>query len=123
MKHAHSHYYHSCVKSILQDLVSVDQNALGHKMFVHSHGFMHLHFKLSLIIGNTKGHNKLCGHYCSYSSNIQQMCKDCIIPQCDGDDPQHPCQFVDAESIKMALRECIPIINGEDRLNVANARE
>ena len=70
-KHAHSHYYHSCVKSIVHDLLSVDKNVLGHKMFIHGCGYMHLHFKLSLIIGDTKGHNKLCAHYCSYSSNIQ----------------------------------------------------
>jgi hypothetical protein len=92
-------------------------------MFVHGRGFMHLHFKLSLIIGDTEGHDKLCGHYCSYSSNIQRMCRDCNIPQCDGDDPHYPCQFVDAEPIKTALRECIPIINREERGNVANARE
>ena len=123
MKHAHSHYYHSCVKSIVQDLVSVDQTVSGHMMFIHGRGFMHLHFKLSLIIGDTEGHDKLCGHYCSYSSNIQRMCRDCNIPQCDGDDPHYPCQFVDAECIKMALHECIPIINGEEHGNVANARE
>ena len=51
------------------------------------------------------------------------MCRDCNIPQCDGDDPQYLCQFVDAESIKMSLHECIPIINGDAPGNVANARE
>ena len=46
-KHAHSYYYHSCVKSIVvQDLLSVDQNVSGHKMCLHGHGYMHLHFKL-----------------------------------------------------------------------------
>ena len=73
-------------------------------------GYMWLHFKLSLIIGDTEAHDKLCGHYCSYSSNIQRMCRDCDIAQCDGNDPHKSCQFVNVDLIKREVGECIPLL-------------
>jgi hypothetical protein len=120
-KHGKRHYYHSCLKSILQDLHAADQNGLGHKMWVPPRGFMWLHFKLSLIIGNTEGHDKLCGHYISYSSNIQRMCRDCNIPQRFGDDPHKSCEFVKVDDIKLEVRECIPLLKTRSRGTVGDA--
>jgi hypothetical protein len=70
-KHLKAKYYHECINSILQDLLVMDNNVLGHKVFVPGYGYCYVHFKLSLIIGDTEGHDKACAHYCSYSSNIQ----------------------------------------------------
>lgn len=121
-KYSHSRYYHACVKSILQDLLAADQNGQGHKMWVPSQGYMWLHFKLSLIIGDTEGHDKLCGHYCSYSSNIQRMCRDCDIPQSFGDDPHKACEFVKVDEIKQEVRECIPLLDLRARGSVKEAQ-
>ena len=87
-------------QEIVQDL-SIDQNMSVYTMFIQGHGYMQLLLKLSLItIGDTEGHDKFSAHYCSYSSIIQQMCRDCNILQSDSDDPLHPCKFVEVEEIK-----------------------
>ena len=70
-KHDQIAYYHRCLKSILQDLLAVDNNPCGHEIVVAGKGRIRAHFKLSLVIGDTEGHDKICTHYCSYSSNIQ----------------------------------------------------
>jgi hypothetical protein len=70
-RHLQAQYYQSCIRSIMQDLLVTDKNEQGRKMWVPGQGWMWLHFKLSLIIGDTEGHDKICCHYCSYSSNIQ----------------------------------------------------
>ena len=109
-QHLQAKYYQSCLRSILQDLLAVDRNECGHKMWVPGQGYMWVHFKLSLVIGDTEGHDKICCHYCSYSSNIQRMSRDCDIPQSLGDNPDHECHFVDVEHIKLEVQECIPIL-------------
>jgi hypothetical protein len=80
-KHDQIAYYHECLKSILQDLLSVDKNEHGHEMFVASKGLIRAHFKLSLVIGDTEGHDKICTHYLSYSSNIRRVSRDCNLAQ------------------------------------------
>lgn len=122
-QHLQARYYHSCIKSILQDLLILDQNELGHKMWIPSQGYMWVHFKLSLVIGDTEGHDKICCHYCSYSSNIQRMSRDCDIPQSLGDDPYFDCHFVDCEFIKREVKECAPILEARNRGTVREAED
>jgi hypothetical protein len=98
-RHLPAQYYQSCIQSILQDLLVTDKNEKGHKMWVPGQGWMWLHFKLSLTIGDTEGHNKICCHYCSYSSNIQWMSRDRDIPQSLADNPHQECEFVNVEFI------------------------
>ena len=69
-KHDQITYYHQCLKSFLQDLLSVDNNVSVNEIFVSRKETICAHFKLSLVIGNTEGHDQICTHYCSYSSNI-----------------------------------------------------
>ena len=70
-KLVHLQYYQQCIKSIVQVLLLAGQNEHGHQVWVPHHSFMWVHFKLSLIIGGTEGHDKLCCHCCAYNSNIQ----------------------------------------------------
>jgi hypothetical protein len=113
-KHLKAKYYHECISSILQDLLVTDNNVLGHKVFVPGYGYRYVHFKLSLIIGDTEGHDKACAHYCSYSSNIQRMSRDCNIPQKEANNVQYDCTFVNAAHIKAEVSQCIEILeNGQ----------
>jgi hypothetical protein len=41
--------------------------------------------KLSLVIGDTEGHGKICMHYCCYSSIIKQVSHDCDLSQSKAD--------------------------------------
>jgi hypothetical protein len=121
-KHGQITYYHECLKSILQDLLSVDKNEHGHEMFVAGKGFIRAHFKLSLVIGDTEGHDKICTHYLSYSSNIQRVSRDCNLPQSQADDVNANCQFVIMEEIKTIVMEQIDVLNARPRRNIGAAR-
>lgn len=67
-KHDQITYYHQCLKSFLQDLLSMNE------IFVSRKEALCAHFKLSLVISDTEGHDQICTHYyCSYSSNIIRM--------------------------------------------------
>jgi hypothetical protein len=69
------------------------------------------HFKLSLVIGDTEGHDKVCTHYCSYSSNIQRVSQDCDLSQSKSDDVDANCDFVNMNDIKAIVSEQIAVLN------------
>jgi hypothetical protein len=121
-KHDQIVYYHQCLKSILQDLLSADKNEHGHPLYVHGLGKIRAHFKLSLVIGDTEGHDKICTHYCSYSSNIQRVSRDCNLPQSKSDDVDADCQFVIMEDIKAIVSEQVEVLNARPKRNVGLAR-
>ena len=121
-KHDQIVYYHQCLKSILQDLLSADKNEHGHPLYVHGFGKIRAHFKLSLVIGDTEGHDKICTHYCSYSSNIQRVSRDCNLPQSKSDDVDADCQFVIMEDIKAIVSEQVEVLNARPKRNVGVAR-
>jgi hypothetical protein len=120
-KHDQIEYYHRCLTSILQDLLSVDKNEHGHELYVDGYGMIRAHFKLSLVIGDTEGHDKVCTHYCSYSSNIRRVSRDCDMPQSECDDPDAACNFVVMDDIKTIVKEQIEAI--DEKRNVGEARE
>ena len=121
-QHYQARYYQSCIKSIIQDLLIADKNERGHKMWIPGQGYSWVHFKLSLIIGDTEGHDKICCHYCSYSSNIQRMCRDCDISQSLGDNPLNECNFVNVDEIKDVVSECMPLLEARVRGTVGDAQ-
>ena len=47
----------------------------GVPIVVPGFGIVNFHVRLCLIIGDTKGHDDMCGHYNSHSSNI---CRDSV---------------------------------------------
>ena len=112
LKHDQIIYYHQCLKSILQDLLAADNNPDGHEMFIPSLGTkIHAHFKLSLVISDTEGHDKVCTHYCSYSSNIQHVSHDCDLSQeSKSDDIDANCDFVNMNNIKAIVSEQIAVL-------------
>jgi hypothetical protein len=81
------------------------------------------HFKLSLVIGDTEGHDKVCTHYCSYSSNLQRVSRDCDLPQSKCDDPDAACDMVEMEQIKAIVKEQIDVLNAVPKRNIGVARD
>jgi hypothetical protein len=100
----------------------VDNNVSGHEIFVSGKGTIRAHFKLSLVIGDTEGHDKICTHYCSYSSNIQRVSRDCDLPQSKADDVDALCHFVNMVEIKEIVNEQIEVLKARPRRNVGMAR-
>jgi hypothetical protein len=81
------------------------------------------HFKLSLVIGDTEGHDKVCTHYCSYSSNIKRVSRDCDIPQSECDDPDSTCNFVVMDEIKQIVKDQMDVLNAIPRRDIGEARD
>jgi hypothetical protein len=51
-----------------------------------------LFFPIQFIIGDCKGHDKLCGHFSSHN-NTPGLVRDCDVPTNQGDNPYHQCHF------------------------------
>jgi hypothetical protein len=122
-KHNQIEYYHQCLRSILQDLLGVDNNEHGHELYVAGYGMIRAHFKLSLVIGDTEGHDKVCTHYCSYSSNLKRVSCDCNLPQSMCDDPDAAYNMVEMEKIKAIVKEQIDVLNAIPKRNIGVARD
>ena len=64
---------------------------------VHPFGFMYrgkllqarLHFKICFIIGDTEGHDRMCGHFTARTHNVKQLCRRCLCPNTHTDDPDY----------------------------------
>jgi hypothetical protein len=122
-KHDQKEYYHQCLRGILQDLLRVDKNEHGHELYVDAYGMIHAHFKLSLVIGDTEGHDQVCTHYCSYSLNLQHVSRDCNLPQSKCDDPDATWNMVEMEQIKAIVKEQIDVLNAIPKRNIGVARD
>jgi hypothetical protein len=102
-------YYHACLSAILQDLLQLDNNPTGCPLNIPGLGCYYLHFKLSYIIGDTKGHEDMCNRYNVSSSCIQRLCRDCNIPQAEADNPFFCCQPTQAVPIISRIKRFITL--------------
>lgn len=89
----HLKYYHECLSQILSEFKELHDREEGVEMNVHKLGNVTVHFELSFIIGDTKGHEDMCCHYNAQSSDLPRMLRDCDVPTSRGDDPDYDCQF------------------------------
>jgi len=92
--------YHSMLSIVLKDLIDlVEKNCNGllwHFKNVpgHKNGMTKtLIFKLAFIIGDTKGHDILCGRMGSHNLT-PGLCRDCDMLTQFADDPNIPCKFL-----------------------------
>jgi Plavaka transposase len=115
-------FYHSCLREILTEFKDLASRKAGVPIEVPNLGIVNFHFRLCLIIGDTKGHDDMCGHYNSHSSNICRMVRDCNIPQSTGDDPYFPCQFVSQSSIEKTVDATINIVDNRIVGKIEEAR-
>ena len=61
---------------ILTELKQLSSHKEGVPVEIPGEG-VNLHFQLCMIIGDTKGHDKMCCHYNNHSRNICRMVCDC----------------------------------------------
>jgi hypothetical protein len=108
--HLYPQYVHECLRSILKEFRDLDNNANGIDIYMAGIGYVCAHFKLSLVYGDTEGHDKLCGHYGVYSSNLQRMSRDCDIPQWHGNKVKHPCTMVKMSNMQPLIEDAVNIL-------------
>jgi hypothetical protein len=115
--------YHNCPSTILNEVKELSSRKEVVHINVPHLGVINFHFRLCLIIGDTKGHDDMCGHYNSHSSNISRMVRDCDIPQSIGDDPYFKCQFKNKSSIEEIVNATINVVDNRIVGKMMDARE
>ncbi len=74
---------HMQIKFMREELGFLELQCNGFNWMLHFKGQVHLvvlHSYIALIIGNTEGHNCLCGHYSARFSSVAQLCRVCKCP-------------------------------------------
>ncbi|KAI2495582.1 hypothetical protein MHU86_18941 [Fragilaria crotonensis] len=75
--------YHLQIDFILRESGYLDLQESGLKWDLHYRGKsfpVHLHPYVPFILGDTVGHDSLCGHYQSRTSKVAQLCRACVCP-------------------------------------------
>ena len=74
---------HMQIKFIIQESGFLNLQRNGFDWMLHYKGKVHpivLHPYIPFIIGDTEGHDRLCGHYTARFSTIKQLCRSCECP-------------------------------------------
>jgi hypothetical protein len=75
--------YHAQIYFILKQSGFLHLQNSGFRWKLHFHGeilAMTLHPYIPFIIGDTEGHDRLCGHYNSRGEGVKQLCRACDCP-------------------------------------------
>ena len=81
--------YHEILSEILESLMQLQESGGIHWNFEY-HGkqySVNLKFYLLAIIGDTEGHDRMCGQFNSRSLQTQRLCCHCDLPTMDMDNP------------------------------------
>ncbi len=71
------------IKFILEESGFLELQRNGFDWMLHYNGQIHpvvLHPYIPFIIGDTEGHDRLCGHYTARFSSVAQLCRVCECP-------------------------------------------
>ena len=71
---------HMQIKFILEESGYLELRRNGFNWMLHYNGNIHpivLHPYIPFIIGDTEGHDRLCGHYTARFSSVKQLCRVC----------------------------------------------
>ena len=116
--------YHSTIKIIFDELLEIERkdyiNNQGTKLYIHGKGWVYAHFEMSMIIGDSLGHDQLCCHYQGYSSRVQRPMRMCCCTYDDLDNSLIVCKPVIADNIDKIVTACIEAIH--NNRNKAEAR-
>ena len=75
--------YHMQIQFILEESGYLRLQEKGFRWNLHYNGKVHrvvFHPYVPFIIGDTEGHDRLCGHYTARFAGIQQLCRTCECP-------------------------------------------
>ena len=113
-KDLYTKYYPECLKSIMQELQALDKTEEGVKVNITGKEYIYIyaHLNLFMIIRDTEGHDKICGHFCSYSASIiLRMSHDCNIPMPQGDKLEYNCSMSRTHSLKQLVRDAMDTLD------------
>ena len=117
-KHQYLQWYHACLEKILAPLLRLCANEKGFPFLIGGKCRI-LHFELSGIIGDTKGHAEMCANYNAHSSVISKCNRDCDIPQRNADDPFFTCARTQANDVYVVVEDALKVMHTTDHANKA----
>jgi hypothetical protein len=85
--------YHEILDAMLASVVQLQSKGDVPFFFTYRGKRYDVNLKVFLIfiIGDTEGHDKLCGRYNSRALQVKQVCRHCNIPTMDCDNAFYPC--------------------------------
>ena len=122
----HLKLYHKCLGEFFSEIAQLQEDdrstGLGSRVFVYGKGYLHLHFEISFIIGDTEGHDLLCCHYAGYSQRTARPVRTCDVLWDNLDSTESQCNFVTMNSIVDVIDTCIHYIENNTRGNIIDMR-
>ena len=100
--------YHKCLKELLSSLKSIQhQGGIPFELTLKdgSKRKVNLIMYVQIIIGDTKGHDMLCGRMGSHHLSMKQHVRDCCVAPLDSDDVNHICKYRKLTEIKTYTTE------------------
>ncbi len=93
--------YHEILDAILESVVRLQSKGGLPFSFDYKgkHYDVNLKVFLMVIIGDTEGHDKLCGRYNSRALQVKRVCRHCNIPTMDCDNAFYPWQHVMPDAV------------------------
>ncbi len=97
--------YHAELAFLLQGIVAIQKQGgfewkLKYRGQTYEVVFVCVVF---FMVGDTAGHDKMCGHYVSYTKLIKQICRYCEVPTDEADDPDANCPLRTMRNMKYLL--------------------
>ena len=95
--------YHQCLHEIFKELKLIqDEGGIPFDLKLKNGRIkkVNLILYVQFIIGDTKGHDQLCGRMASYNTGMQQMLRDCDVTPNDVDNLEHICCFRKINEVK-----------------------
>lgn len=97
--------YHLMLKVILKTFVEAQKNPIIWEMNINGKTkFVRLKIPVMFVIGDTEGHDKLCGRY-SCRVNSQSLCRYCNIPFDATDDPFFQFRYTKVNTVKRLIQK------------------
>lgn len=88
--------YHKCLKEIFSVLKEIQREGGIPYTFTLPDGSKHhvnLIIYVQFVIGDTKGHDHICGRMACYNLKMNQSVRDCCVTPIELDDTDHICKF------------------------------
>jgi hypothetical protein len=93
--------YHEILDAMLASVVKLQSKGGVPFSFTYrgKHYDVNLKVFLMFIIGDTEGHDKLCGRYNSRALQVKRVCRHCDIPTMDCDNAFYPWRHVKPDAV------------------------
>ena len=98
--------YHKCLIAMLSSLKDIqNEGGIPFNLKLRNGSFFKVNLKLYIqfVIGDTKGHDYLCGRKGSYSLGMAQLLRDCDVSPENSDELNHICKYrtvLDVQNLK-----------------------